>query len=206
MALEQLRILIAIEHGLFSGGLFRLFRDKSGLPLCDVINCSKHLIDADIEKIPDIALIDLSSPHINGEGAIRRILKSFPNAKINMLSLYVDAAVKGQLKEAGVKGYLEADSKASQFVESIRLLISGDEYLGDNYKGLIKNKRINFSDRELQVLRLIAQGYKDVEIAAILYIKSGTVNGYRKTLIAKLNVRNTAELVATSIQLGYITF
>jgi DNA-binding NarL/FixJ family response regulator len=206
MPLEQLRILVAIEYELFSGGLFRLFRDKTGLPLCDIINCSKHLIDVDMQNIPDIALIDLSSPHMNGEGAIRRILKSFPNARLNMLSLYVDATVKRQLKEAGVRGYLENNSQASQFVEYIRLLISGDEYLGNNYKGLIKNKRINFSERELQVLKLIAQGYKDVEIAAILYIKSGTVNGYRKALITKLNVRNTAELVATSIQLGYITF
>lgn len=206
MPLEQLRILIVMEYELFPRGLFGVFRDKNGLPLCDIINCNKHLIDGELQNIPDIALIDLSSPHINGEGAIRRILKVFPNAKINMLSLYADVSVKRQLKKAGMKGHLEDGSKAYHFVESIKLLIAGDEYFGNNFKNLVDKKRINFSERELHVLKLVAQGHTDVEIAKILHVETSTVNWYRKQLFVKFNVRNAAELVAISIKEGYISF
>lgn len=174
--------------------------------MCDIINCNKDLLDGDVQNTPDIALIDLSSPHINGEGAIRRIVKTFPNAKINMLSLYADVSVKRQLKKAGMKGHLEDGSKAYHFVESIKLLIAGDEYFGNNFKNLVDKKRINFSERELHVLKLVAQGHTDVEIAEILHIETSTVNWYRKQLFVKLNVRNAAELVAVSIKEGYISF
>lgn len=205
MPLEPLRILIAVQDELFAGGLFDLFTDKNGLPMCDIINCNKNLINGDSSGTPDIALIDLSSADINGEGALRRILKVFPHAKINILSLYVDSSMTQQLKEAGINGYLKDGSKAYHFVESLKALISGDDYLGNNYKKIINKERLILSDRELQVLSLIAKGYTDLEIAGVLSIRLNTVNGYRKNMIAKLNVRNSAELVAIGIQLGYIT-
>jgi DNA-binding NarL/FixJ family response regulator len=204
MPLAQLRILVAIDQNMFTNGLRELFHDDSGLPVCSIINCTHHLLQEYNVHKSDIALFDLNSPRINGKEAIKRILKVFPNAKLIMLSLYVDRSLIKQVKEAGVKGHLEDGSKLYQFVENVRALTTGDEYQVQHNQYLIDDSGAHLSNREVEVLRLIADGHTNPEIARVLKIRPETAKGYRKTLIEKLNVRNTAELVAKAIRQGLI--
>ena len=203
MSLAQLRILIAIDQQLFLNGFHDLFR-KNGLPVCNIIDCSRHLAKEFNTEGLDIALIDLNSPKINGKDATSTIVKSFPQAQLIMLSLYVDTALIKQVKEAGKKGYLEAGSKIFDLIQTVTTLTTGTEDTEKPSEYLIDDTKINLSARELQVLRLIAEGCTGPEIADILKIKPETARGYRKSLIEKLKVRNTAELVAKGIRNGLI--
>lgn len=204
MPVAQLKILIATDHNLFSNGLRVLFDDVNGLPVCNIINCTYHLVqDVNILK-KDIALIDLNSRNINGIEASRRIIESFPKAQLIILSLYVNTSLIKQVKEAGIKGYLGEGGKIHNFIEAVRSLTAGDEFLGDNNQYLINDSEVRLSKSEIQMLRLIADGCTNPEIAVILNIQPETAKGYRKNLISKLNVRNTAELVAKCIRQGLI--
>lgn len=197
MSLTQLRLLIATGEHLFSANFWDLFIED-GLPTCNIINCSHGLFRKD--NTSDIAILDLNSSQTDGISASRRILKSFPNARLIMLSLYADTCLIKQVRDAGIRGYLEDGSKIHQFVKTVTSLTVSDDHILNRNKYVIDDTEVWLSQQELQVLRLIREGCTNPEIANLLNIHYKNVKGYRKALIHKLNVRNGAELVTKEIQ------
>lgn len=204
MLLSDLKILIAIEQNLFRKGLRELFIDSSGFPICNVIYCNNlNIAPSDISS-PDVALIDLNNHKINGNESIKRILKALPQTRIVMLSLYVEPLIYAQIKDAGKRGVIDSESRIHKLIQSVTSLTSELGSINTRSYYSLDDTNVHLSKRELEVLRLIAEGKTGNEIADMLCVHFETIKGYRKSLIEKLKVCNTAELVAKSLRYGII--
>ncbi|HXI01235.1 MAG TPA: response regulator transcription factor [Sphingobacteriaceae bacterium] len=208
MSNGQLKILVAIDHNLFADGLSRLLNDVDGVTVCKVVNCGNQLVDEYSTEQPDVALVDLNMPNLNGIQAARKIMRDFPNAKIIILSLYVNTSLIRQLKNSGIQGYLESSCNLENLVSTIKNVSDGSHM----YNSIEHNKieldwdqdEIHLTTREIQILKLIAEGFTAAEIAKQIFISAQTVNSHRKKLIEKLEVRNSVELVSKALRQGLI--
>jgi two-component system, NarL family, invasion response regulator UvrY len=174
--------------------------------------------DEAIRKIradrPDVAVIDLSMPRIDGLEVIRRIHPEFPHLPILVLTMHAENQYLVRAIEAGAMGYITKQSAPEQLVRAIRKVLGGSRYLtGDAAEslalrvskgGLDRSVLDELSTRELQVLRRLALGHTNREIASAYNISIKTVDTYRFRLLKKLNLRNNAELSRFAIQNGLI--
>jgi DNA-binding NarL/FixJ family response regulator len=206
MANTQLKILVAIDHNLFANGLSRLLRDVRGVTVCKMVGSGNELVEEYSIEQPDVAIVDLNMSNLNGIQAVRKIMKDFPKAKIIILSLYVNTSLIKQLKNLGIKGYLESTCDFASLVETIKKVNEGSEMYNqselnqsDQYSG-----EIYLTTREKEILKWLAEGYTNGEIARQLFISAQTVDTHRKKLIDKLGVRNSVELVSKALRHGLI--
>jgi two-component system, NarL family, nitrate/nitrite response regulator NarL len=211
MSNAQLKILVAIDHHLFANGLTRLLGDVDGVTVCSVVNNGNKLVEEYGALQPDIALVDLNIPNLNGIEATRKIMKDFPNAKIIILSLYVNTSLIKQLKNSGVKGYLESDCDFENLVYTIRKVNFGTEMF--DYRQYRRTSRNSFdrserilTEKEVEVLRFIADGFTNAEIADYTSRSVQTIDSHRKKLLEKLEVRNSVELVSKALRKGIIVY
>ena len=208
MTNTQLKILVAIDHNLFANRLSRLLSDVHGVTVCKVVSCGDQLVEEYGTEQPDVAIVDLNMPNLNGIQATRKIMRDFPKAKIIILSLYINTSLIKQLKNLGVKGYLESSCDLENLVETIKQVSEGrqmyqeydlkhtDELYGEYH----------LTTREIEILKWLAEGYTNGEIADQLFISAQTVDTHRKRLIDKLGVRNSVELVSKAIRQGIISW
>lgn len=207
MSDSQLKILVAIDHNLFANGLSRLLSDVPDVTVCKVVNCGNQLVEEYGAVKPDVAIVDLNIPNLNGIQATRKIMKDFPNAKIIILSLYVNTSLIRQLKYLRIKGYLESNSDFDNLVETIKQVSSGDGVSDQNLKSAERRfKEDKITRREIEILKWLSEGYTNVEIGTRLGISYQTVDTHRKRLIDKLGVRNSVELVSKAVREGIIVW
>ena len=207
MSDSQLKILVAIDHNLFANGLSRLLSDVPDVTVCKVVNCGNQLVEEYGAVKPDVAIVDLNIPNLNGIQATRKIMKDFPNAKIIILSLYVNTSLIRQLKYLRIKGYLESNSDFDNLVETIKQVSSGDGLSDQNLKSAERRfKEDKITRREIEILKWLSEGYTNVEIGTRLGISYQTVDTHRKRLIDKLGVRNSVELVSKAVREGIIVW
>ena len=207
MSDSQLKILVAIDHNLFANGLSRLLSDVPDVTVCKVVNCGNQLVEEYGAVKPDVAIVDLNIPNLNGIQATRKIMKDFPNARIIILSLYVNTSLIRQLKYLRIKGYLESNSDFDNLVETIKQVSSGDGVSDQNLKSAERRfKEDKITRREIEILKWLSEGYTNVEIGTRLGISYQTVDTHRKRLIDKLGVRNSVELVSKAVREGIIVW
>ena len=207
MSDSQLKILVAIDHNLFANGLSRLLSDVPDVTVCKVVNCGNQLVEEYGAVKPDVAIVDLNIPNLNGIQATRKIMKDFPNAKIIILSLYVNTSLIRKLKYLRIKGYLESNSDFDNLVETIKQVSSGDGVSDQNLKSAERRfKEDKITRREIEILKWLSEGYTNVEIGTRLGISYQTVDTHRKRLIDKLGVRNSVELVSKAVREGIIVW
>jgi DNA-binding NarL/FixJ family response regulator len=206
MSNAQLKILVAIDHNLFANGLSRLLSDIHGVTVCKVVSCGNQLVEEYGVEQPDVAIVDLNMPNLNGIQATRKIMKDFPNAKIIILSLYINTSLIKQLKNLGIKGYLESNCDFESLVETIKKVNEGSQMY--DQKELSQSEEhsgeFHLTAREIEILKWLAEGYTNSEIARELFISAQTVDTHRKRLIDKLGVRNSVELVSKALRHGLI--
>lgn len=211
----RIKILVAIDHNLFANGLSRLLSDVEGVTVCKVVNCGNQLVEEYSAVQPDVAIVDLNMPDLNGIEAARKIMKDFPKAKIIILSLYINTSLIKQLKNSGIQGYLENNCDFENLVYTIKKVNAGNHQTYDNrphhkkelsYRPEISGNGIYLTTREIQVLKLISEGYTNSEVGQQLSISVQTVDTHRKRLIEKLKVRNSAELVSKAVRQGLIAW
>ena len=206
MSNTQLKILVAIDHNLFANGLSRLLSDVHGVTVCKVVSCGNQLVEEYGAEQPDVAIVDLNMPNLNGIQATRKIMKDFPKAKIIILSLYINTSLIKQLKNLGIKGYLESSCDFESLVETIRKVSEGSQmyHQHDLKSSEDLQREYHLTTREIEILKWIAEGYTNGEIAEQLFISTQTVDTHRKKLIDKLGVRNSVELVSKAVRQGLI--
>lgn len=206
MSNTQLKILVAIDHNLFANGLSRLLSDIDGVTVCKVVNCGNQLVEDYSAEQPDVAIVDLNIPNLNGIQATRKIMKEFPKAKIIILSLYINTSLIKQLKHLGIKGYVESSCDLESLVETIRKVGEGSQMFNKKELEDVDDpfNEYNLTAREKEILKWLAEGYTNAEIAQRLFISSQTVDTHRKRLIDKLGVRNSVELVSKAVRQGLI--
>jgi DNA-binding NarL/FixJ family response regulator len=215
---EKRRIVLAEDHAVVREGLRVLLASHPDLEVVGEAGDGYEAIQCVENLRPDLVLMDLSMPRENGMQAIREIKRRFPETKILALTVhdseeYVIVALK-----AGAYGYILKKATHAELLMAIKSILAGEPYLSPGIsdkviKGYLKGKKTHrdttswdmLTSREMEVLKLIAGGYKSKEIAEQLFISVNTVEKHRNNIMKKLDLHSASALTAFAIKKGLVT-
>jgi len=199
----NLRILLADDHTIVRQAIKVALRQE-GFEVVGEASDGREAIDQCRHLQPEVALVDVSMPRLNGIEAAREIIKACPNTKVVMLSEHTAGRYVLESLQAGAKGYVLKADTAAELAAAVHAVSKGKTYISPSISSCLKAAQaepvISLGARELQVLRLIAEGKSTKEIGDILNISFETVLSHRKHIMKKLDVHDTAGLVRYSIR------
>ncbi len=208
--MEKLNLMIVDDHKLFREGLKLLLKNLDEVG--EVWEAADGEIFLQMIRTcdPDLVLMDIEMPKVNGIDATTRALEQFPEMKIIALSMYGDEEYFQKMVDAGVCGFLMKNSEFSEVRKAIQNVVQGNNYFTEEilYKlvnrfktrSSVQEPMVILSDREQEVLLLICKGLSNQEIADQLFISKRTVDHHRASLLTKTNTRNAASLVIYAIK------
>lgn len=206
------KIIIADDHTLFADGLEQIVQSLKGFEVIAKVTDGKLLLQKLNTTVPDMILLDINMPHLDGIAACMKIAALRPQIKIVFISMFYNAQILEQVKQIGATGFIMKDVTAPALKEaliSIRdgspvfLLLPEDKHRSD-FNFAIKDQlliKYKLTPREQEIIRLIKEGNATKQIAFILELSIYTVETHRKNINRKLNVQNTAELIAVINQI-----
>jgi DNA-binding NarL/FixJ family response regulator len=209
---EPIRVLLVDDHTILRQGLRRLLEAETGVAVVGEAKDGREAVEKARELTPDVILMDIAMPALNGVDATRRILKAQPAARILVLSMYLDDDYANQALEAGVSGYMMKDAPASDVVRAVRAVARGETYFTsqipqatvDRYRAAreAEGRRgpVELTHREREVMKLLAEGHTVKEVADMLHLSQKTVDTHKTNLMKKLDIHNRVELVKYAIQ------
>ena len=205
-------VLIADDHGVVAEGLRKLVETQSDMKVVAVVENGREAVRRTTENAPDVILMDIEMPVLNGTEATRIIRERHPQTRVVMLSAYSDSVHVYRALQAGAVGYIAKRSVAKEVIDAIRVAHQGGRYLrGKLTEGLIDHvihktasddPLPRLSCRERQVLQMLAEGNSSSNIAKTLSLSPKTVETYRARMMEKLDVDNFASLIRFAIQHG----
>jgi DNA-binding NarL/FixJ family response regulator len=200
----MIKVLIADDHRILREGLKRILNEAHDITVVDEASSGKEAIEKIHENHPDVVILDISMPDMDGLDATKQIHELFPKLPILILTIHFPKLYALRLFRAGAMGYLVKNVTSEELVNAVRKLNAGQVYLSPEVSEELALQRIEegnsfspvewLSDRELQILCLIASGKTTKEIAENLCLSIKTIETYRSRLLKKLNLRNNAEL------------
>jgi two-component system, NarL family, response regulator NreC len=204
-------ILLADDHPMFSQGL-RTILEREGFDITAEATDGQEAARLARQQDPDIAILDVSMPLLNGIDAAREIQKRSPRTQVIILTMYDDEAYVMEALRAGIRGYVLKAQAASACVVAIREVLRGALYLSpgisetvvDAYMGKSSLSKEFLTDRERQVLQLVAEGKTTKQIAVVLSISVKTAESHRTRMMNKLDIHGTAGLVCYAIRRGLV--
>ena len=196
----MIRVLLADDHGLVREGLRAILAKGADIEVAaEAANGDEVLALARKEEF-DVALLDLSMPGLSGIALIKRLKIERPKLRILVLSMHGEAQYAARALKAGASGYLTKDSAASQLLGAIRKIAAGGVHISEAAAASLLDSRQILSDREFEVLRLLAGGLGPTEVAAKLRLSVKTVSTHKSNIQQKLGVSSTAELVRYALE------
>lgn len=207
--MEKLKILIADDHALFRTGLRTLLSTLDWIGEVAEAANGREFVDMVERFAPDVALVDIEMPILNGIDATREACLRFPGLRVMALSMYGEEEYYYKMIDAGAKGFLLKNSDIAEVQNAIRTVAGGGEYFSQELLyAIVKNFRQvsrqstgeKLSQRETEVLQQICLGYSNAEIADNLSISKRTVDKHRENLLLKTGTKNTAGLVVFAIK------
>jgi len=197
---KKYRIIIADDHTLFRQGLKLILEDISNIEVVADVANGKELIETTRELLPDLIIMDINMPQVNGIEASRILLQENPDLKILVVSMYGDEQYYNSVIENGVKGFILKDAENTELGSAVNAILNGKTYFSQELLlKLIRNRKnsnqIPLTQRERQILELICQGLNSTEIAARLFLSERTVDNHRANLLDKTGCRNSLSLV-----------
>jgi two-component system, NarL family, response regulator len=205
-SIKPIRLLVADDHPIVRQGLVAILNDQPDMNVVAEVNNGQQAIEQFRIHQPDVAILDLKMPEVGGVEAIDTIRSEFPTAAIIMFSIYeTDEDVYRGLR-AGAKAYLLKDTPCQEILEVIRTVSGGQRYIpaGIGTKLAARMERPDLSDRENQVLVLMAQGKKNKDIANELNISDNTVKFHVTNITMKLGASDRTHAVVNALQQGII--
>lgn len=213
-----IRILLADDHTITRRGLSRLIETESDFNICGEAEDGREAIDLFDQEKPDLVLMDIAMPALNGVEACRRIVEKAPDAKVIILSMHSDKEYVVRALEAGANGYLLKDCETEELIRAIKTVHSGKMFISPDVSAsvvenmlLLKRNRevaipaVDLTPREMEVLQLIAEEKSSKEIATVLDISVRTVENHRRQIMDKLDVRSIAGLTKYAIKKGIVS-
>jgi two-component system, NarL family, response regulator NreC len=172
----------------------------------------REAVDLAEQLRPDVVVMDVAMPELNGIEATRRLASSVPHARVVALSMHKDSVYVREILRAGARGYLLKDSGAADLVAAIHAVASGESYLSpavsnavlDDYRRIATNPIDLLTSREREVLQLLTEGKTNKEIAGVLNLSVYTVEAHRGRIMEKLNLHSIGELVRFALRNGLI--
>ena len=206
-----LRVLLADDHQIVRQGL-RALLEREGLSVVAEAADGRAAVMAAQAHAPDVAVLDLSMPHLNGLDAAREILAANPHTAVVLLTMHLEEHQVMAALRAGIRGYVVKSQAAEALVEAIREVSHGGTYLTPKVARVLVDAYVAGSDappdplspRDRQVLQLVAEGQTTKEIATTLGLTVKTAESYRARLMEKLDIHDTAGLTRYAIRHGLI--
>ncbi len=215
---KKVRILIAEDHTILREGLRALLLGEQDFEVVGEAEDGREAIRRIEELTPDLVLMDLSMPRMSGLDAIRELKKRHPKTKILALTVHKTEEYVLECLKAGADGYVLKDATHSELTTAIKSVLMGKRYLSPGVsdqviEGYLEGRRDvvvasvwdTLTQREREVLKLIAEGYKNKDVADYLCISLKTVEKHRANLMRKLNLHNAAALTAFAMEKGLVT-
>ena len=217
--MKKITVLLAEDHTIVREGFRKMLELETGLEVAGEAQDGRQAVALAKKLRPDVVLMDIAMPLLNGLEATRQILKENPAAKVLMLSAHSDDAYVTNATEAGAVGFLLKQTSAHDVCRAIREVHAGKTFFSPSIcqtfqgrlnpqsldrAGLLKKKIVELTSREMEVLQLIAEGKANKETAAELGIGIKTVEKHREHLMEKLDIHDTAGLTRYAISAGII--
>ncbi len=206
--MNKYKIILVDDHALIRAGVKNLLKQSRDMVVIAEVETGMKAIDKYEELKPDLMVLDISLPDINGMEVSQKILELDPRANILMLSMYDDEDYVSRCIENGVKGYVVKSESSQELEYAVRTILQGKTYFGRKAQELILNKykraisrkkernnNVKLTPREIEVIKLIDDGLTSNEMADKLFISPRTVETHRANLMKKFAVKNSIELV-----------
>ncbi|MCK5123597.1 MAG: response regulator transcription factor [Dehalococcoidia bacterium] len=215
--MTKIRVLVTDDHAMVRDGICALLALTGDIEAIGIAANGREALDMVRELMPDVVLMDIAMPIMDGLEATRRIHKEFPKVKILALTQYDERAYVFPVIEAGASGFISKTAASSELVAGIRSVHRGDSFLSpsvakflvEDYQQIASMKGSQdpyeqLTNREREVLKLAAEGHTAQEIAAMLVLSPKTVERHRTNLMSKLDIHNRTELVKFALRKGII--
>lgn len=210
-----IKVLIADDHQLFREGLVNLLTSANNIEVIAQAQNGKDAMEKAFQLKPDVVLIDINMPQMNGIDATRQLKKELPSIKIIAVSMHSDRQYVKGILEAGADGYLLKNCTYHQLTDAIESVHSGKKILSDDITDLVikgylepaETEPDGFSDlseREIEILQLFAEGKSTREISEKLFISVKTVGTHKQHILEKLNLKNNADIIKFALKKGMI--
>lgn len=199
-------VFIIDDHPIVTKGLQQSLESTGSIRVSGIAHTAKLALEQLSEVLTQVVLLDLKLPDGNGIELSKEIFKRFPEIKIVVLTSFNQRYYIKAMVQNGVQGYLLKNSPPEAVIDAIFAVIDGENYFCTEVKELLKEQEptIYLSTRELEVLKLIANGLTNQEISEKLFLSPLTVDSHRKNLIIKLGAKNTASLISIANNDGYL--
>lgn len=210
--MKNIRILLADDHTVVRQGFRAILAQQPDMQIVGEAGNGRDAMALAQETSPDVIVMDVAMPELNGIEATRRLTATLPNTRVLALSMHKDSVYVREMLKAGAKGYLLKDSVENDLLEAVRALSRGGEYISPAVQAALMSPYRNqgttpldlLTSREREVLQLVAEGKTNKEVAAILQISVFTVDAHRGRIMEKLNVHNVNELVRFAVRNGLV--
>ncbi len=214
----KVRVLVVDDHAIVRDGICALLAVVGDIDVVGEAANGSEALKMIKELVPDVVLMDMAMPIMGGLEATRRIRKEFPRTRVLILTQYDDKEYVFPVIQAGASGFISKAAASSELAPGIRSVYRGDSYLSPSVAKLLvegyqrgvgghisQDPYDQLTDRERDVLKLVAEGYTTQEIADLLVITPKTVEGHKTNLMAKLGIHNRIDLVKYALRKGIIT-
>ena len=215
--MSQLHILLADDHTVVRQGLRKVLEQRPDWIVVAEAGNGRDAVTQAEQLKPDVAIMDIAMPLLNGIEATRQIVKRSPNTRVLVLTMHSDEAYVNQILKAGAKGYVLKDSADVDLIQAVAAVSQGKSFFSPTVARVMLDDYVrqpgdagnidrfeSLSDREREVFQLIAEGKANKEIAAILFISPSTVETHRARIMDKLDLHSAAEIVLYAVRKGVI--
>ena len=215
--MQKIRVLVVDDHTIVRDGICALLALVGDIEVVGEAANGSDALKLVEQLKPDVVLMDMAMPIMGGLEATRRISREFPRTRVLVLTQYDDKEYVFPVIEAGASGFISKAAASSELASGIRSIYQGDSYLSPSVARLLiedyqRGGRLvgcdpydELTDRERDILKLVAEGHSTQDIASMLAISLKTVEGHRTSLMAKLSIHNRIELVKYALRKGIIT-
>jgi DNA-binding NarL/FixJ family response regulator len=214
--MRALRILLADDHTVVRQGLRRVLEERPEWQVVAEAGDGRDAVRLAEQFKPDVAVVDVAMPLLNGIEATRQITRRAPQTRVLVLSMYSDEAYVTQMLKAGATGYLLKDSADVDLLQAVQAVSQGKSFFSPAVARLMSDdyarqrgedaldRYESLSDREREIFQLVAEGKANKEIAALLFISPSTVETHRARIMDKLDLHSAAEIVLYAVRRGVI--
>ncbi len=210
--MKRIRILLADDHAVVRQGFKMILAAQTDMEIVGEAGNGREAVQLATELQPDVVVMDVAMPELNGIEATRRLAAASPRTRVVALSMHKDSVYVREILRAGARGYLLKDSPAPDLLSAVRAVASGEGFLSpavsnavlDDYRRHVTDPIDLLSSREREVLQMLAEGKTNKEIAVILNLSVYTVDAHRGRIMEKLNLHSINELVRFAVRNGLI--
>ncbi|MGD0360218.1 MAG: response regulator transcription factor [Bryobacteraceae bacterium] len=209
---DKIHILLADDHAVVRQGFKMILAAQPDMEIVGEAGNGREALDLAGQLQPDVIVMDVAMPELNGIEATRRVADLSPRSRVLALSMHKDSVYVREILRAGARGYLLKDSISSDLLAAVRAVARGEGYLSpgvsdavlNDYRRHVTDPIDLLSSREREVLQMIAEGKTNKEIATVLNLSVYTVDAHRGRIMEKLNLHSVTDLVRFAVRCGLV--